>query len=665
MSSKTALHRFAACLPADALKVKFLKSTWRCLILTCCIFFALPMARPSASSSQDINKTWEEKYNDELYVHELIEEIIEVKKDWSYDCKSHKIIKIQKEGAKDKGIGDITISYNKNYEEIKKIKAVIINPGGKKLSYKKIQDLAPYSGQPMYSDNRLKVISMPEVLPASLIDYEVHSYTRKPYIPHSYAHIFSLSSSVPIKKLRYQLIIPKDFSLQIKNLNTDIQPKIKKAGGKIIYTWEKENINKIEWEENMPPDDQIMAKIQVSTIKNWQVIDRWYGDLIKGNLETTPQMQNQVRELVAGKSSEQEKAQAIIKYIQDNFRYISMSFGQYNYQPHPAPEVFANKYGDCKDQTIMAIALLKEAGITAYPCLFIDEGEGEVKQNLPMPFYFNHMILALRLNQKLVFTDILVKGYPLGDTPTDAQGAYLFVINGEGGAFERLPTVEQSRVFSEANISIRADGSALVIQKKQFDKDYSAKLILNWKDYTEKERKEFIEKINGRIAPGGKVFENKFENIDKEYKLVTQKVKCEVPKWAEVSGDFMSFNAGVINRSNIFTKKERNFPIWLRYNHTEKTINAYQIPAGFHIENIPPDKKMTSSFLDFSRTYQHQENKVVETQIVCYKRILLPASDYKTVQDFFDQLPQLSKEKIIIKKASKIIDKILLDKSTE
>ena len=51
------------------------------------------------------------------------------------------------------------------------------------------------------------------------------------------------------------------------------------------------------------------------------------------------------------------------------FRYISISFGAGRYRPHSAEEVLANQYGDCKDKHTLFAALLKAAGIQAWPAL--------------------------------------------------------------------------------------------------------------------------------------------------------------------------------------------------------------------------------------------------------------------------------------------------------
>jgi transglutaminase-like putative cysteine protease len=293
----------------------------------------------------------------------------------------------------------------------------------------------------MYSSSRVKIITMPEVVPGNKIDYSAKISATQPDLPRTFYKNYSISMPVPAKMIRYQLIIPKGVVLNIQNQNTDLAPKIEEQGKYIIYTWEKENNDKFEFEEYMPAYGDVWAGINISTLKDWPAIDSWYWGLVSKNIKASPAIKAKVKELIAGLSADKEKAQSIIKYMQDNIRYVSMSFDEYNYEPHAVEEVYLNKYGDCKDQTVLAITMLNEAGITAYPCLFREEKSGDMSGQLPMPLYFNHVILGVVLDGNIVYTDVLFKGYRLDETPLDIQGAYLIVINGQGGKFDRLPIV--------------------------------------------------------------------------------------------------------------------------------------------------------------------------------------------------------------------------------
>lgn len=602
------------------------------------------------SFAQDKIISWEEKYSDESYVYILIEQTVEVEEDWSSEEKVHMIAKVQKEDAK--SLGEIPVEYDKSFQEVRDIKAYILPPDGKKLKYKSIQDLNPYSGSPLYSDNRIKVITMPNVVPGSVIDWEATIVTKKPVIKNTFWDLFNFTTTIPTKSLTCKLIMPKGMSIEMMARNTDIKPQVQEKGDKIIYLWQKAPLDKIEPEEHMPPLDEIIQYVMMSNLKDWKDVSKWYWDLVNKNLKISPQMKEGVKKLIKDKNKPEDKIQAIIKYIQDNFRYVSMGFGYNCYEPHPSDEVFNNKYGDCKDQVLVCMAMLKEAGITSYPALFCGEDLGNPKDKLPMPSYFNHVILCVELDTKVYYVDILQKGYRFNENSPLLSGGYVFVVNDKEGFFEQVPILDESENthIERIVINIKEDGSAVIDDHTLWAKDLSVGLKKEWKELTDKQKDKFMESLEESLTAGGKMIDKKWENMNDEYGRIKTFMKYERPRWAEVSGDFMTFGTGGYKRDVEFGAKKRIYPIMIRANFVNRAVNTYSIPEGFEIINRPKNICLKSEFAEFFRTYKIDGQRITEMETRRYKRARLPVSDYEKVKQFFNKLSQLTNEKIIIKK---------------
>lgn len=615
----------------------------------CAVIFILPLLFISLLPAYGNSVSWDEKYSDEAYTYLLIERTIEIKRDWSSQETTRIICRVQKEGAK--SLGEIPIDYDRSFQELRNIKAVITTPDGRKLSYKSIQDLNPYSGEPLYSDSRTKVITMPNVVPGSIIDWRVTTVTKKPIIKDTFWDILDFTSETPVKSFTYKLIVYKNMPIKIMNHNADVEPVIEAHGDKIIYTW-KGYLDKFEPEEYMPAYDDFSKYTMISNIKDWKDIAAWYWGLVNENLKASEQIKKIVSELIKDKERGEDKVQAIIEYMQENFRYVSMSFGYHRYEPHPSDEVFNNKYGDCKDQTLVFMAMLKEAGIASYPALYCDEDSGNPKDKLPMPAYFNHAILGIDLNGKIYYTDILQKGYLLSEVPSSLEGGYIFAVNDKDGFFGQLPALDESEKMAtkETKIDIREDGSALVEQVSIWPKDTSISFRQKWKNMTDKEKREFFESLDEAHTAGGKMLQRNLENIDTEYKNIKSVIKYENPRWTVVMGEFMIFGGADYERNTTFSKEKRNYPIMIRSNSLDKETFRYLIPEGFELVNLPRDIHLKTEFAEFSRTFKSEGREISETEVKRYKRALLPASKYDKVKAFYNELSQLTKEKIIIKK---------------
>src|SRR5207253_1485528 len=72
------------------------------------------------------------------------------------------------------------------------------------------------------------------------------------------------------------------------------------------------------------------------------------------------------------------------------YRYVSLSFGVGRYQPHTAQDIFANKYGDCKDKHTLFSTMMKAAGFTVQPVLI--GSSRKLDPEMPSPSQFDHVI---------------------------------------------------------------------------------------------------------------------------------------------------------------------------------------------------------------------------------------------------------------------------------
>ena len=67
--------------------------------------------------------------------------------------------------------------------------------------------------------------------------------------------------------------------------------------------------------------------------------------------------------------------------------------------------MFDRKYGDCKDKTVMLVALLNQLGVTAYPALVSTDLNSGFEKMLPSPGVFDHVIVGIKYDDKYYFVD--------------------------------------------------------------------------------------------------------------------------------------------------------------------------------------------------------------------------------------------------------------------
>ncbi len=167
------------------------------------------------------------------------------------------------------------------------------------------------------------------------------------------------------------------------------------GNGRRLLQWTARDVPQVFPEPNMPPLSRCAQTLHLSTVKDWPTVSRWYWNLCEPRLaKTTPAMTNKVAELVTGCASRHEKIRAVFKFVSQEIRYMGLTLEDTSpgYEPHDVNITFENRYGVCRDKAALLAALLRIAGVKAYPVLV--HAGAKKDPDVPTP-YFNHAITAV------------------------------------------------------------------------------------------------------------------------------------------------------------------------------------------------------------------------------------------------------------------------------
>ena len=114
----------------------------------------------------------------------------------------------------------------------------------------------------------------------------------------------------------------------------------------------------------------------------WNDMGRWYFNLVGERVDASPEIKEEVAKLTASANTPLQKMQAIAQFVQRDIRYVAIELGIGGLQPHPAPEVFSHRFGDCKDKATLMRSMLQEIGVPSYHVV-INSQRGAVTRNMP------------------------------------------------------------------------------------------------------------------------------------------------------------------------------------------------------------------------------------------------------------------------------------------
>lgn len=597
---------------------------------------------------------FEEKHQDKSIIYLEYNEKTKVNEDWSYRKEEYKKLKILKEEAR--SMGEIPIPYDKEKEKIIEFSAYTITPDGRRHRYTKTNEISPYEDSPIYSDLMVRMVTMPEVNIGSIIEYKVVIESKGPPIMDAFWDDASFASTTPIKLYKKVFIFPQKLDIQYKEFNLNFKPRIVSNHATVTYAWEISDVYvESEDEEYLPPPrlERIKEGVEFSSIKSWKDVSDWYYALVRKNLKVTPGIEVVAKKAIAGKAALKDKVRAILEYVQDNFRYVSMSLGKHTFEPHPTEQVFKNKYGDCKDLALLCVAMFKVAGIESNVALFRDEPSiTDPKFDLPVLSLFNHVVVLVKDTKDGDFyIDPQLKGYDIGEYPLYFQNAYTLVITPDGGRFDRLPIFPEQRMYTRKDIKtvINADGSALTEINSLWPLDGSIEAKENLKSLNNIQKEDFFQRLNAMLANGGEVLERRWENFDGRYGRLKTYIKIRQRDEYLVSDGMIVLDIAGYQKDFEFTKDKRENPIFFPGDVCTETVTTYQIPKGFRVLSIPKNIEKDIGLLSIKREYGKDKDKIIIREVARQKRIEIPSEKYPKVKEFFDKLPADTQQRIVLK----------------
>ena len=263
-------------------------------------------------------------------------------------------------------------------------------------------------------------------------------------------------------------------------------PSSPQSPGPNEYVWEVKNLPGVEIEPDMPPWRSVAGwagvKISARSRHARQVLGVSRRPSASGTTASRKppahlrrKSSEKVTELTSGVSDPVQKMRALTEYVQRNIRYFAIEIGIGGWQPHPAADVFAHQFGDCKDKATLLSTMLHEIGIESY-YMAVDDRRGVIHPDYPS-IHMDHMILAIRLPDavpdaglyavvndpklgRLLIFDPTNEHVPLGYLPWYLQFSYGLLMAPDGGHLIALPLLPPAtnRLLRTAKFDLSPDG---------------------------------------------------------------------------------------------------------------------------------------------------------------------------------------------------------------
>ena len=294
-------------------------------------------------------------------------------------------------------------------------------------------------------------VELADIRVGDIIEYELTTHSRSQTWPGGYGSEISLAWSVPLARHHYSILSPADMPLTVRTHRSTVEPVTRSIGDWVEHEWAQDNVAAIAFEPGAPADYTQRALVSVSNLQSWADVVAWALPIYE-NGEVLPEAGRQRVALIQREHvSDAARITAAIRYVQDEFRYVADGIGVGGYIPATPSRVIELGYGDCKDKSVLMVAMLRALGFDANVALTdIDRG-AELAELPPSPHAFDHMIVQLTYQGQSHWIDATAshQGGIFPDLVTPGLEYALPVRGGQAG-LEPIVVVESAIPDAEA-----------------------------------------------------------------------------------------------------------------------------------------------------------------------------------------------------------------------
>ena len=380
----------------------------------------------------------------------------------------------------------LSVAYDTTYQELK-IHHLYIWRKGKKIDRTNDLSLETMNrelnlSEGIYTGQITAYDILNDIRKDDLIDFAYTIIGDNP-IFHKERYIFTpLEMMNPVDFYSVRILYPKEKDYLYKCVDCDsLNFSVKTEGNYKLIEINHKNVKAMEYEENMPTWSIPYKYFTLSSFNSWTDVNKWAQEVFTLNKE--PELDNVFNEIFTEEESTDDKINKLINYVQDEIRYMGIESGIGSIKPFPPEQVVSQRFGDCKDKSLLLVSLLKKIGIeNSYPALVNTVMRQDIAKFYPSNEVFNHCIVNFVYNDTSYWVDpsIAQQGGDYKDLHTYDYGKSL-IIGLPSDTLQNMPQGNKEMgtdITEEYKINSFTEPSTLTITSTRFGSDADQRRIM-------------------------------------------------------------------------------------------------------------------------------------------------------------------------------------------
>lgn len=356
------------------------------------------------------------------------------------------------------GISSIPLSFQEGWQSLDVVEAYTLKPDGHRLplpsdAIQKQSGLLGGSTGVSWPEYRAWQFKYPDVQVGDRVVMHYKLNQLKAFLPGWQGSQWFANHNFATEKLGIEVQTPKGMALAVESdgLQTSTSEEndlqIRRFSGKIdakIYDADARNAA------------TTVARVLVSSLASPEQMADRFAQAMQTQVLPRPDLLALAQSQTGGLSDPAAKARALYDWVRKNIRYTAVFIGAGGWVPHSLDFILSKRYGDCKDQVLLLLSLLKVAGIEAVPALVNTGNDYSLNK---VAAGFDHVITYLPALD--LYLDPTGSEVPFGELPFGVRGKPVVLARVSGSSLAQTPALaaDGNEVESQGDFKLRDNGT--------------------------------------------------------------------------------------------------------------------------------------------------------------------------------------------------------------
>jgi hypothetical protein len=571
--------------------------------------------------------------------------------------KRHRRVKILTDRGLDQA--NVSIVYNKD-DRIRSLKAHTILPDGKKVRLPKKAIF-----EERHRGMMRKVFALPAVGPGVVIEY---SYEQQSKNLH-FLQPWFFQNRVFTKLSRLALNLPDGFNFQAFYSNfphenpkpgTEDISYLEPGVGTVKVTkfvWQEEDLPAARTEPHMTivRDYLTQVRFQLASYKGrgrtYNFLRGWddIAKMVRGSydpfLKPGGQTGRLVHSLLPEGGDDLAKARALYEHVQTAIQTGPSKWVLGRDLRSPG-QVLRDKAGSAVEKNLLLLNLLRNAGLSAYPCLISTRSNGRLDEGLPMIQQFDFAMACLELGTDTVMLDARDAKHPFGLLPSEDLNGKGMVIDENGYRMvDIVPPTSYKHAMTEAELEGNGD---LVCQTTLGFQKHDA--VQRRAELAKTTEEKFVRELLGEHFNDVTLDSFAVGNATVPGEPLSVRMTYRVQGYGQVMGEMMYIEPGFFHamRSNPFQRQDRDFPVDFAFGRISMEEVLVRLPEGFRILEAPRPTIARLGGIKFVAACQLKDGALQYQRRYQRKAVRFAVSQYAELREVFGRIISSDKGQVVL-----------------